>query len=257
MNIRHHHLRPREAAGVAGYANRGYAFGDLGRSKIKRNVAGEKSHLNPLALHACLHAFGPGRACVLLSPGPRCLCLLPSITEAKCTGVLEVKLCATLAGRKVNDRAPEQSGSSRDVVHPPCAHACLRKALACGCRELVRLLAQLAAVADGLLEVIAGDRVVARAVAVDPGDGAFVQVGAVGFRQAAVGGIAEEDVVEGVAVVTGVGGRGGVDESGAREREQLRCDLTVGERGDCAERELAADDGRALEDRPLRRVEPA
>ena len=94
--------------------------------------------------------------------------------------------------------------------------------------------------------MVAGDRVVARAVAVDPGCRAFVQVGAVGLRQARVGGIAEEDVVEGVAVVARVGGRGGVDEAGAGEREQLGRDLAVGKRGHRTERELAADDGRPL-----------
>ena len=66
-----------------------------------------------------------------------------------------------------------------------------------------------------MLEVVAGDRVVAGALAVDPVGRALVQVGAVGFRQGRVGGIAEEDVVEGVAVVARVGGRGGVDEAGA------------------------------------------
>ena len=105
--------------------------------------------------------------------------------------------------------------------------------------------------------MVAGDRVVARAVAVDPGGGALVQVGAVGLRQASVGGIAEEDVVEGVAVVARVGGRGGVNEAGAREREQLGGDLAVGERGNGTERELAADDGGALENRPLGLFEPA
>ena len=81
--------------------------------------------------------------------------------------------------------------------------------------ELVRVLAELAPVAHRLLEVVADERVVAGAVAVEPRRRALVQVGAVGLRQARVGGVAEEDVVEGVAVVAGVGSRGGVDEAGA------------------------------------------
>ena len=77
-----------------------------------------------------------------------------------------------------------------------------------------------------------------------------MEVGAVGLRQAGVGGVAEEDVVEAVAVVAGVGAGGGVDEAAAGECEQVRATTSVlGERGDGAAGELAADDGGALEDR--------
>ncbi len=82
-----------------------------------------------------------------------------------------------------------------------------------------------------------------------------MQVGTVGFRQASVGGVAEEDVVEGVAVVARVGGRGGVDEAGACEREQVASDLAARERGDRTERELPPDDRRSLQNRPCRSVE--
>ena len=104
--------------------------------------------------------------------------------------------------------------------------------------------------------MVADEGVVAGAVAVEPGGRALVQVGAVGLRQARVGGVAEEDVVEGVAVVARVGSCGGVDEAGAREREQVAGDL-AGEGGDGAERELASDDCSSLQHSPFRRGEAA
>ena len=206
-------------------------------------------------------ACGFDRPCIcvpLLRRAMLCSCLVRSISESKCEGLFQTELGATVARRKQSDRAPERAADGgSDVVRPPDAHARLAEPLACGCGELVRVLAELAPVAHRLLEVVADERVVAGAVAVEPDGRAFVQVGAVGFGQARVGGVAEEDVVEGVAVVARVGGRGGVDEAGAREREQVAGDLAVGERGDGAEGELASDDGSALEHRPLGRIEPA
>ena len=138
---------------------------------------------------------------------------------------------------------------------PPDTHPRFAEPLSRGRGELVGVLAELAAVVRCLLEVVADERVVAAAVAVEPGGGALVQVGAVGFGQARVGGVAEEDVVEGVAVVAGVGSRGRVDEAGPREREQAVGDLAVGECGDGAEGELASDDRGSLEHGSLRWVE--
>ena len=59
-----------------------------------------------------------------------------------------------------------------------------------------------------------------------------MEVGTVRLRQARVGGVAEQDVVEGVAVVAWGGAWGGMDEAAAGEREEMADDVAVGECGD-------------------------
>ena len=87
---------------------------------------------------------------------------------------------------------------------------------------------------------------------------ALVQVGAVGFRQGRVGGVAEQDVVEAVAVVAGLGGCAAGGRSRRRESASSSCATwLVRERGDDAARELASGDGGALEHAPLGVGEPA
>ena len=67
-------------------------------------------------------------------------------------------------------------------------------------------LPELCPAADGLLEVVADDLVAldeSLAVLVEPVGEAFVQVGADGFRKRVVGGVADQQVTEAVAVVAG------------------------------------------------------
>jgi hypothetical protein len=65
--------------------------------------------------------------------------------------------------------------------------------------------------------VVAGEGVVAWAVAVDPGGSALVQSRAIRLGERAVRRVAEEDVVEAVAVVARCGAVGGMDETAPRE----------------------------------------
>ena len=145
------------------------------------------------------------------------------------------------------DGSAEQADRRRDVVRPPDAHARFAEALARRRRELVGVLAELAPVVRRLLEVVADQGVVAGAVAVEPRSRALVQRRAVGLRQRRVGGVAEEDVVEAVAVVAPLGGAAGWTKLRRESDESAASTGLLGERRHDAARELASDDRGALE----------
>ena len=137
--------------------------------------------------------------------------------QAKRDRPFDLQCRAPLAWREERDRAAEQADGGGDVGCAPDPQARLAEPLAGARCELVRVLAELSPEEGGLLEVVAGEGVVARAVAVEPGGDALVQAGAVDLGQRGVGGVAEEDVVEAIAVVSRLGGRGRVDEAAAGE----------------------------------------
>ena len=109
--------------------------------------------------------------------------------------------------------------------------------------------------------MVADDLVRRVRLAVQPVGEALVQARAVGLRQAVVGDVAHEHVVEAERFLRA---GDGADEAHADEleqvaRERCRC-IRRRELDEGAVRELAADDGGALEQRPLVRfeqVEPA
>ena len=85
-----------------------------------------------------------------------------SIPEAQREPALKLKLSTTLAGRQQRHCSSEQGHGGADVARAPDAYPGLTETLARSRGELVRVLAELSPIAHRLLEVVAGDRVVAR-----------------------------------------------------------------------------------------------
>ena len=128
----------------------------------------------------CTDAMRLGLCCVEGS-----VCLRGSAAQPECDRLLPHELRPPRTGGEERHGSGEQARGGGGVVHAPDAHARFAEPFSGCCRELVGVLAELAPQECGLLEVVAGDDVVAGAVAVDPGGAALVEVGAVGLGQAA------------------------------------------------------------------------
>ena len=103
--------------------------------------------------------------------------------------------------------------------------------------------------------MIADESVITVAVAVEPSGNALVQTGSLGFGQGCVGGIAEEDVVEAVTVLAGLGSRGRMNDA-RRESEERTASTGPSESAHDAAGELSSGHSGPLDETPLGVGEP-
>ena len=149
---------------------------------------------------------------------------LTSIVDEGGLGQVDLEQDVEPQGPCEVQRSLEESPRCRTVFPPERAAAGGGEPVSCPCSQLVCRFPELSAIANGLLEVVAGDLVQLdqSTALLQPAGVALVQLGPHALGQGLVGGVADQQVAEAEAVLALELGPVGTDELAPDERRESR-----------------------------------